>query len=130
MRKRITRKNLSENELRRKAYLYRNWGSSAFLGIALSRLSMQDYYKFLLRENYYEIDVCDECKQKLLDVTIPVGIIKEIKRQERIARNRRLNRSYSAYYRNKSYVSDVLYDRERVYHANQYRKDYGGGHIE
>lgn len=125
MRKRITRKRLPENELRYKAYIYRSWTPTA--DIKLSKLSLNNYYALLLRKEYYKIDVCDKCKQKILDVTIPVGIIKEIKRQERIARKRASNR---AYYHNKGYVTDALYDRERVYHDNQYRKDYGGSQVE
>ncbi len=125
MRKRISRQNLPESELRRKAYTYRNWTSSD--DIKLSKLFLDDYYRFLLRNEHYKIDVCDKCKQKILDVTIPIGIIKEIKRQERIARKRKSNRAYS---HKEGYVTDALHDMEREYHQHQYRKDYGGSHIE
>lgn len=123
MRKRISRKKLPESELRKKAYLYRSWESSAFPNIKLSQLSIENYYIFLLKEEHYKIDVCDKCEQELLDITIPVGIIKEIKRQERITRKRMSNRAYS---HKKGYITDAFYDKFVLNHANQYRKLYGG----
>jgi hypothetical protein len=73
-------------------------------------MSVKDYYKFILCKEHYEVEICEGCGQKTIHVIIPVGIITEIKRQERIARNRRSNRA--CYHHEEGYVSDAFYDRE------------------